>query len=187
MLTDGVRLVNGSIIDLGVVSEGQTGTTLPASATEGAEYELTALYSGNVPGVYWWHNSEWVIKSPDRSATPYDLSGGTALTLAAAALVMRSPITRAVGMVAGFFGSIAFADQAPTAAATLEIRRITRQKADEKIGEIFFDAGETVGVFIQNGTGVTRFAHGEVLYIRGPNVADTTLSGLAISLAGFLM
>lgn len=187
MLTDGVRLVEGSIIDIGVVSPDRIGSTLPASAIDGTSYELTATYSGKLPGVYMWHKNEWVLKSPDRSATPYDISGGSISTLSASAIILRHAVSRSFGMTSGFFGSIAIAGQAASVEAVLEIRRITRQGTDEKLGEIRYSLGETLGLFVQDGVDTMRFAQGEVLYVRGPAVADLTLSELSFTLAGFLM
>lgn len=187
MLADGVRLVEGSIIDIGVVGLDRIGTILPASATEGDSFELTAIYLGKLPGVYMWHLGEWVLKSPDRSATPYDISGGSISTLSASAVIMRHVVIRAFGMTSGFFGSVSIAGQAASADTVIEIRRITRQGADVKVGEIRYNVGETLGIFVQNGTGVIRFAQGEVLYVRGADVADSTLSDLSFTLAGFLM
>lgn len=186
MIVDGVRLVSGTGISMGVVSASSQGNTLPASATEGDEYELTALYAGKQPGLYWWHSGEWVLKSPDRSATPYDISGGSVSTLGASAVIMRLVVARAFGLVSGFFGSLAVSGQGPASNIALEIRRIDRSGADSKIGEIQFGVGSTTGVFVQEGSGVMRFAQGEVLYVRGPETPDLTLNDLSVTLAGFL-
>lgn len=187
MLVDGVRLVNGSIIDIGVVEAGKVGTSLPFNGNSGDEYELTVAYNGKQPGVYMWHNGEWVLKSPDRSATPYDISCGSVGILGAAAVLTRLAIPRAFGIKGAFFGSIAFASQGPSANQALEIHRIDRQGTDVSIGEIRFTVGDTVGLFVQNGSDDMRFAAGEVLYIKGPVSADSTLSDLSITLAGYVI
>lgn len=187
MLVDGIRLVNASIIDIGVVEAGKQGATLPATGTVGDEYELTVVYNGKQPGVYMWHGSEWVIKSPDRSATPYDISCGSMGMLGAAAVLTRLAVPRAFGIKGAFFGSIAFAGQGPAANVALQIRRIDRQGTDVKLGEIQYTVGDTVGLFVQDGSDDMRFAPGEVMYIKGPDVADTTLSDLSITIAGYLI
>ena len=187
MLLDGALLVNGSSLKLGVVNASEKGTALPASATEGDNFELTAVYAGKQPGLYWWHNGEWVVRSPDLSAVPYDLSGGSTTTLAASAIVMRHVAVRAFGISATFIGSIAVAGQAPSANIVIEVRRIDRTGFDSAIGEIQFAVGSTTGVFVQNGTGNMNFAQGEIFYVKGPDVADLTLSELSITIAGFLI
>lgn len=187
MLADGLQLVSGSGIKLGVVNADEKGDTLPASSTEGNSFELTAVYAGKQPGLYWWHNGEWVVRSPDRSAVPYDISGGSVTTLTSSAVIMRQVVVRAFGFVTAFFGSIAVAGQAPQANISLEIRRIDRSGADAKIGEIQFALGSTVGVFVQDGSTDMYFAQGEILYVRGPETADLSLSELSITLAGFLI
>lgn len=187
MLVDGVRLVNGSIIDIGVVEADKIGTALPATGTRGEEFELTAVYNGKQPGVYMWHNGEWVVKSPDRSATPYDISCGSAGMLGAAALLTRLAVPRAFGIKGAFFGSVAFAGQGPSANLSLEIHRIDRQGTDTVLGEIQFVVSETTGLFVQNGSDDMRFAAGEVLYIKAPITADSTLSDLSITLAGYVI
>lgn len=186
MLADGIQLATGSRITLSVVTEDQRGVTLPASATEGDEFELTAVHAGKQPGLYFWHGGEWVLKSPDRSAVPYDISGGSISTLSASAVIMRHVVVRAFGIASTFAGSIAVSGQGAAGNVSLEVRKQQRSGSDVKIGEIQFAAGSTTGVFVQEGSGDLIFAQGETLYVRGPATADQTLSELSITLAGFL-
>jgi hypothetical protein len=187
MIVDGIRLVNGSTLSLGVVNADERGNALPASGIEGKSFELTAPYNGKQPGLYIWHNGEWVVRSPDQSAVPYDISGGSVSTLNSSAVILRHVAVRAFGIKAGFFGSVALSGQGPTNNVALDIRRVDRSGADTKIGEIQFAIGSTIGLFVQNGSTDMAFVQGETLYLRGPETADLTLSELSITLAGFLI
>lgn len=187
MLVDGVRLVEGSRIDLGVTDSSRKGTAFPSNPAANDTFELTAAVGGNAAGVYWYHGGEWVLKTPDRSAVPYDISGGSVGKLAAQAIVSRLVVVRAFAFSLGFSGSFAVAGQAPAANTSIEIRRIDRSGADSKVGEIQFSLGSTVGIFVQNNAGTVFFGRGETLYLKGPDTADTSLSDLAFTLAGYLV
>lgn len=186
MYVDGLHIV-GSGIKIGVVEANNKGPALPATGTEGQTFELTETYMGKTPNVYWWFNGEWVLKSPDQSATPYDISGGSIGLLGISAIVSRMVIPRAFAISGGFLGSLAIASQGAAANTVLEIRRINRQGVDGKIGEIQFAAGNNVGVFVQNGSGDIQFAVGEIIYTIAPETPDSTLADIAFTIAGRLI
>lgn len=107
----------------------------------------------------------------------YDVFGSAAGVPAASAVVLHFVANRSLTFPAGMVGSRGVARAAATAAASFNL-----QKNGTTFGTMAFAAAGTVATF--TASTATSFVAGDVLTVVAPGVADTTLSGLAMNLAG---
>jgi len=189
MLADGLQLASGSQIVRTILDDAHRGTTLPASAADGTEFELTSKSGNNSAGIYIYVAAEsaWVVKYPNNDLVPYDVSGCTIGGIANAAVIQRHLAVRSFKLKSGFESCLAQALNAPSVDTTFSITRISRTGQSVAIGSLFFAGGETVGVYTQVGSGDILFSAGELLVVKAPTTADQFISDVSFTLAGTLV
>lgn len=188
MLVDGIDLLTGTGIR-SVLTSNARGTTFPSNPTDNMEFELTATQGNNLPGIYFYSASEskWVVKTPGNDVLPYDIAGSSIGTIRAGDIIASHVTVRGFKLKAGFYGCIASAGVAPAANTSFTIGKIGRTGAESTLGSMVFNAGETQGIFVQNGSADINITAGETLFVKAPGAVDQFIANLAFTLAGSLL
>lgn len=112
------------------------------------------------------------------TAQPFDVHAFYPGVPAAGAVLLRTPLARAVSFADEFAGSYARASAAATGSSVFDLR-----KNGVSVGSITFAAAASSGTFATSGAAVA-FAAGDILSIHAPATADATLADVGIVLAG---
>lgn len=113
---------------------------------------------------------------------PYDIAFYWQDTIDASTRMGRVVQVRNVLLPLGLNGSHALARVAATALTTFTIYRITTARVEAAIGTFSFAAGAYDATFVFPAPVVLQ--EGEVLELRAPAVADTTLADISVTFKG---
>ncbi|QZE59337.1 hypothetical protein MPK66_gp093 [Erwinia phage pEa_SNUABM_2] len=168
-----------------------SGPTFPASPTNGRVWNLTAVSGTNQPGLYVFSQvrNKWVNQL--QSVNPYDVGLSVLKRYAGGQEIARYLSVRTTAIVKNFGGSMAVADVAATAASVFKISAYdSATQAVIQLGTVSFGAGSKTGVFAP----LAAYQDQEIILVSGdqmrviaPDTADTTLNGVAITVAGRLL
>ncbi|QZE59673.1 hypothetical protein pEaSNUABM39_00093 [Erwinia phage pEa_SNUABM_39] len=168
-----------------------SGPTFPASPTNGRVWNLTAVSGTNQPGLYVFSQvrNKWVNQL--QSVNPYDVGLSVLKRYAGGQEIARYLSVRTTAIVKNFGGSMAAADVAATAASVFKISAYdSATQAVIQLGTVSFGAGSKTGVFAP----LAAYQDQEIILVSGdqmrviaPDTADTTLNGVAITVAGRLL
>lgn len=168
-----------------------SGPTFPANPANGRVWNLTAVSGANQPGLYVYSQvrAKWV--SQLQSVNPYDVGMSVLKRYAGSQEIARYLSVRTTSIIKNFGGSAAVADVAATALSTFKVNVFdSATSAVIQIGTVSFGAGSKVGVFAP----VSAYQDQEIILVSGdqmrvvaPDTVDTTLNGVAITIAGRLL
>lgn len=168
-----------------------SGPTFPANPTNGRVWNLTAVSGANQPGLYVYSTvrAKWVNQL--QSVNPYDVGMSVLKRYAGGQEIARYLSVRTTAIVKNFGGSMANADIAATAASVFKVNVFdSATNSVIQIGTISFSAGSKSGVFAP----VSAYQDQEIILVSGdqlrviaPDNVDTTLNGVAITIAGRLL
>lgn len=168
-----------------------SGPTFPANPTNGRVWNLTAVSGANQPGLYVYSTvrAKWVNQL--QSVNPYDVGMSVLKRYAGGQEIARYLSVRTTAIVKNFGGSMANADIAATAASVFKVNVFdSATNSVIQIGTISFGAGSKSGVFAP----VSAYQDQEIILVSGdqlrviaPDNVDTTLNGVAITIAGRLL
>lgn len=168
-----------------------SGPTFPANPTNGRVWNLTAVSGANQPGLYVYSTvrAKWVNQL--QSVNPYDVGMSVLKRYAGGQEIARYLSVRTTAIVKNFGGSMANADIAATAASVFKVNVFdSTTNSVIQIGTISFGAGSKSGVFAP----VSAYQDQEIILVSGdqlrviaPDNVDTTLNGVAITIAGRLL
>lgn len=168
-----------------------SGPTFPSSPANGRVWNLTAVSGQNQPGLYVFSQvrNKWVNQL--QSVNPYDVGLSVLKRYAGGQEIARYLSVRTTAIIKNFGGSMAVADVAATAASVFKISAYdSATSAVIQLGTVSFAAGSKVGVFAS----LVAYQDQEIILVAGdqmrviaPDTADTTLNGVAITVAGRLL
>lgn len=168
-----------------------SGPTFPSNPTNGRVWNLTAVSGANQPGLYVYSTvrAKWVNQL--QSVNPYDVGLSILKRYAGGQEIARYLSVRTTAIIKNFAGSMANADVAATAQAVFKVSAYdTVTQAIIQLGTITFGAGSKTGVFAP----LSAYLDTEIILVAGdqlrvvaPDTADTTLNGVAITIAGRLL
>ncbi|UAW96583.1 hypothetical protein pEaSNUABM22_00095 [Erwinia phage pEa_SNUABM_22] len=168
-----------------------SGPTFPSSPTNGRVWNLTAVSGQNQPGLYVFSQvrNKWVNQL--QSVNPYDVGLSVLKRYAGGQEIARYLSVRTTAIVKNFAGSMAAADIAATAASVFKISAYdSATQTVIQLGTVSFAAGSKTGVFAP----LVAYQDQEIILVSGdqlrviaPDTADTTLNGVAITIAGRLL
>ncbi len=168
-----------------------SGPTFPANPTNGRVWNLTAVSGANQLGLYVYSTvrAKWVNQL--QSVNPYDVGMSVLKRYAGGQEIARYLSVRTTAIVKNFGGSMANADIAATAASVFKVNVFdSATNSVIQIGTISFGAGSKSGVFAP----VSAYQDQEIILVSGdqlrviaPDNVDTTLNGVAITIAGRLL
>lgn len=168
-----------------------SGPTFPSNPTNGRVWNLTAVVGANQPGLYVYSTvrAKWVNQL--QSVYPYDVGLSILKRYAGGQEIARYLSVRTTAIIKNFAGSMANADVAATAQAVFKVSAYdTVTQAVIQLGTITFGAGSKTGVFAP----LSAYLDTEIILVAGdqlrvvaPDTADTTLNGVAITIAGRLL
>ncbi|QZE60005.1 hypothetical protein pEaSNUABM35_00088 [Erwinia phage pEa_SNUABM_35] len=168
-----------------------SGPTFPSSPANGRVWNLTAVSGQNQPGLYVFSQvrNKWVNQL--QSVNPYDVGLSVLKRYAGGQEIARYLSVRTTAIIKNFGGSMAVADVAATAASVFKISAYdSATSAVIQLGTVSFAAGSKVGVFAP----LVAYQDQEIILVAGdqmrviaPDTADTTLNGVAITVAGRLL
>ncbi|AXG67136.1 hypothetical protein MPK70_gp095 [Erwinia phage pEa_SNUABM_33] len=168
-----------------------SGPTFPSNPTNGRVWNLTAVVGANQPGLYVYSTvrAKWVNQL--QSVNPYDVGLSILKRYAGGQEIARYLSVRTTAIIKNFAGSMANADVAATAQAVFKVSAYdTVTQAVIQLGTITFGAGSKTGVFAP----LSAYLDTEIILVAGdqlrvvaPDTADTTLNGVAITIAGRLL
>ena len=168
-----------------------SGPTFPANPINGRVWNLTAVSGANQPGLYVYSTvrAKWVNQL--QSVNPYDVGMSVLKRYAGGQEIARYLSVRTTAIVKNFGGSMANADIAATAASVFKVNVFdSATNSVIQIGTISFGAGSKSGVFAP----VSAYQDQEIVLVSGdqlrviaPDNVDTTLNGVAITIAGRLL
>lgn len=168
-----------------------SGPTFPANPANGRVWNLTAVSGTNQPGLYVYSQvrAKWVNQL--QSYNPYDLGMNVLKRYAGGQEISRFLSVRTTAIAKNFAGSLATADVAATAASVFKISAYdAATSAVIQLGTVSFGAGSKSGVFAP----LAAYQDQEIILVSGdqlrvvaPDTADTTLNGVAITIAGRLL
>lgn len=168
-----------------------SGPTFPSNPSNGRVWNLTAVSGANQPGMYVYSQvrAKWVNQL--QSVNPYDVGMSVLKRYAGGQEIARYLSVRTTAIIKNFAGSLANADVAATAQAVFKVSAYdTVTKAIIQLGTITFGAGSKTGVFAP----LAAYQDQEIILVAGdqlrvvaPDTADTTLNGVAITIAGRLL
>jgi len=167
---------NGSANATGTAALSTTGVTAGTYGSTTQIPTFTVDAKGRVTSV----NSVTLTVPPGSvtiPATPYDISNFINGTLLSNETVMRVVVVRSFNVPANFSASLAYCSTAATASAVFSIR-----KNGVQISTITFAPGAQTGTF--SAMSAITFNIGDQITITAPATPDTTLAGIAITLAG---
>jgi len=168
-----------------------SGPTFPSNPTNGRVWYLTAVSGQNQPGVYVYSTSRTKWVSQLQSVNPYDVALSALKRFAGGQEIARFLSVRTTSIMAGFAGSLANADIAAAAQTVFKINVYDAASSSIiQIGTITFAAGSKSGVFAAVGAYVGNeiiLVSGDQLRVVAPDTVDTTLNGLAVTIAGRLL
>lgn len=159
---------------------GNSAATLPGSGTDGDYFELTAIDGSNQPGIYLRVSGSWVYQYPVEIDS-YDIVCNILSVMEDSAIVLRLPVSRKFTIKENFVDCLASSAVAATAETVLTIKQ-----GATTLGTITFAAAGTSGTIAQSTSGDMVFEVGDILTIEGPATADTTLTNVGITLAGYM-
>lgn len=168
-----------------------SGPQFPASPTNGMVWYLTVTANGNLPGLYVYSTSRTKWISQLQSVNPYDVGVSLLKRYAASGEVASYLSVRSTAIAKDFAGSMAVADIAATAATVFDIRIVDAASGTTvKVGTFTFAAGAKKATFASEaayvGTEIILVA-GDKLKITAPATVDSTISGIAATIAGRLL
>lgn len=168
-----------------------SGPTFPSNPANGRIWNLTAVSGANQPGLYVYSTvrAKWVNQL--QSVNPYDVGMSVLKRYAGGQEIARYLSVRTTAIIKNFAGSLANADVAATAQAVFKVSAYdTVTQAVIQLGTITFGAGSKTGVFAP----LSAYLDTEIILVAGdqlrvvaPDTADTTLNGVAITIAGRLL
>lgn len=168
-----------------------SGPTFPSNPANGRVWNLTAVSGANQPGLYVYSQvrGKWVNQL--QSVNPYDVGLSILKRYAGGQEIARYLSVRTTAIVKNFGGSMAVADVAATAASAFKISAYdTATQAVIQLGTVTFGVGSKTGVFAP----LAAYQDQEIILVSGdqlrviaPDTADTTLNGVAITIAGRLL
>lgn len=180
MLLDGASLLDGSTLEISPVDEG---ASFPASPVEGKRFKKTGTGAGNY--VYSAFLTTW-IPVTNVAFNSYDISSSIFDRPRSSDVVVRHLAARTFYLKPGLEGCSAKANVAATASTVFVINAV-RGGVTTQIGTLTFAAGGTVGTYASlAGANAVIFGVGDELTIVAPATRDTTLSTIAITMAGLL-
>ncbi len=168
-----------------------SGTTFPSSPTNGRVWYLTAVSGQNQPGIYVYSSvrAKWVPQL--QTYNPYDVALAALKRFAGGQEIARFLSVRTTAIMTAFAGSLANADVAATAQTVFKINAYDSATSTViQIGTITFAAGSKTGVFAAVGAYIGNeiiLVSGDQLRVVAPDTVDTTLNGLAVTIAGRLL
>lgn len=168
-----------------------SGPVFPSNPSNGRVWNLTAVSGSNQPGLYAYSQvrNKWVNQL--QSVNPYDVGMSVLKRYAGGQEIARYLSVRTTAIIKNFAGSRATADVAATALAAFKVSAYdTNTQAVIQLGTITFGAGSKTGVFAPLATYQDQeiiLVAGDQLRVIAPDTADTTLNGVAITIAGRLL
>lgn len=168
-----------------------SGETFPASPVNGMVWYLTKTANGNLPGLYVYSSSRTKWMPQLQSVNPYDVGVSLLRRYAASGEVASFLSIRATAIAKNFAGSMAVADVAATAATVFDVRVVDAATGTTvKIGTFTFAANGKVATFKAEAAYVDQeiiLVSGDKLKITAPATVDSTISGIAATIAGRLL
>lgn len=168
-----------------------SGPTFPSNPANGRVWSLTAVSGSYQPGLYVYSQvrGKWVNQL--QSVNPYDVGLSILKRYAGGQEIARYLSVRTTAIVKNFGGSMAAADVAATAASAFKISAYDSvTQTVIQLGTVTFGAGSKTGVFAP----LAAYQDQEIILVSGdqlrviaPDTADTTLNGVAITIAGRLL
>lgn len=188
MLVDGINLLSGTSIRTVLTSDSR-GSAFPQDPVNGVEFELTATVGNYRPGIYFYsvEDSAWIVKIPGNDVLPYDIAGSTVGTIRGNDIIASHITVRGFKLKSGFYGCVARAGVAPIASTEFTIAKTGRGGVETTLGTMVFNAAETHGLFVQNGSGDISITAGETIVVKAPNSIDQFISNVSFTLAGTLL
>lgn len=168
-----------------------SGPTFPANPQNGRVWNLTAVSGTNQPGLYVYSQvrAKWVNQL--QSVNPYDVGMSVLKRYAGGQEIARYLSVRTTAIGKNFVGSMSNADVAATAASVFKISAYdSATSAVIQLGTVSFGAGSKTGVFAPLAAYLDQeiiLVSGDQLRVVAPDTADTTLNGVAITIAGRLL
>lgn len=168
-----------------------SGTTFPSNPANGRVWNLTAVSGSNQPGLYVYSavRKKWVNQL--QSVNPYDVGMSVLKRYAGGQEIARYLSVRTTAIIKNFVGSMAVADVAATAQAVFKVSAYdSATQAVIQLGSVTFGAGSKTGVFAPLAAYLDQeiiLVAGDQLRVIAPDTADTTLNGVAITIAGRLL
>lgn len=168
-----------------------SGPTFPANPANGRVWNLTAVSGANQPGLYVYSavRTKWVNQL--QSVNPYDVGMSVLKRYAGGQEIARYLSVRTTAIIKNFVGSMAVADVAATAQAVFKVSAYdSATQAVIQLGTVTFGAGSKTGVFAPLAAYLDQeiiLVAGDQLRVVAPDTADTTLNGVAITIAGRLL
>lgn len=179
MLIDNVTLVEGSSIESAPLA---FGPDFPPAPTDKQRFEKTGSNAGKY--VFSTVLSEWLPIS-NVEFNSYDISASVFDRPRSNDIVVRHIAARTFILRENFEGSAALANVAATS-ETIFVVRLNVDGVFTNIGTITFAANSGVGTFVGSASGEMILSEGVVLEIVAPEIRDSTLSTIAITMSGRL-
>lgn len=192
MLAFGIELVGQKSQILRAPGDPTTsGPVFPANPTNGFVWYLTAVAGLNQPGLYVYSESRSKWISQLQSVNPYDVGVSLLKRYASSGEVAAYLSVRSTAIAKDFAGSMAVADIAATAQTVFDIRVVDAASGTTvKIGTFTFAANSKVATFKAEAAYVGKeiiLVAGDKLKITAPATVDSTISGIAATIAGRLL
>ena len=184
MRIDGLQIAAGSGFSIQMLDDARRGPQFPSSPTAGSLWELTEQSGVNAPGIYEFHQG-WNLRNPAYSALTYDLSGTVLGKPDASAKVLYVVASRTFYLQGSLAGAIAYALQAPGSQQDFSVG-ITRKSEYIPVGTIRFNAFVEEAEFVPATTDPIRVERGDILIITAPDLVDSTIADISITLCGYL-
>lgn len=184
MIADGLQLVAGSGLSIQMLDDARRGPQFPSSPTDGSLWELTEVSGNFIPGIYEFHQG-WNLRNPAHSALSYDLSGTVLGKPDPSAKVLYVVASRTFYLQGSLAGAIAYALQASSSQQDFSVG-ITRKSEYIPVGMIRFKAYVEEAEFVPATTDPIRVERGDILIITAPDLVDSTIADISITLCGYL-
>lgn len=186
MYVDGLTLMGDSDIKREQTNDDR-GAEFPANPVDGQEFELVSGET-SVLHIYSGDAEQW-LELTNLANSPYDIGLTIFDRPRSNDVVCKHRTIRNFKLYPNFAMSEAVANVLATEDYTLDIFRIaTDLQTEEKIGELTFAAGQTEGTFTAVKPDLNIiFVSGQTLMIRSPEVRDSTLKSVDVTIAGELL
>lgn len=190
MFSYGIKLVGPDAnISRAAGDPSVSGPTFPSDPTNGQLWQLTAVVGQNQIGTYVYSTARtsWVLQLVDFQ--PYDVGLSMLRRYAADSEVARYLSVRSTIIHKNFEGSSGMCDVVPAANTTFAVKIVNGDTGTlSTIGNFTFAAGQRVATFVAVTPNVDIvLIAGDQLKVFAPSTVDTTITNIAVTIAGRLI
>jgi hypothetical protein len=187
MLHDSPIVVGDSRVTYQIVEEEKRGSVFPPNPNTGDYFQLVLGNMNYVEGIYVYTEAEDWMHQEEVEPNPYDL----ALTIfdrpKAGDVVSKFLASRSFILKADFHNSLARANEYSSTTAIFAINKIDLNENHTQLGLLTFTYGNLVGIFTANIPSKDMLIlRGETLYLKAPDVRDSTLKNIDITIVARL-